>query len=426
MKKNIFSTILIMLNAFVINAQIQKLEPKTVNSKDIIVPNSKLSKDALEAANTWIEIYELPNYQGQKVRFTQSKETPTFPFALDRISIKKGNFITTKVTINTNGYQRGEEIEIKNDEPNIRIGNGGVGLIKFDALAWVEIFELPNQQGRSVKIVEDIVNKHNLGLPFSASNISVKLSGDDVIATLSFDCAGRKLYSKIDRIKANPDLRSAIPCGLHIGKKAAIRIRFNGILSEIHNNDCKRMYGNISYRLVEKDVNGNIVDVCKTIKPAESDQWSSVTVYSNSKNAATAPANLYDVSKFYIKERDGNRTNLPRLYTYPRDEDTYILHYFDEDAYQQDRIFLEVTTNIGSHHKGCDLCSDYTDNATMIRNMVKQISVARAGSTAGLLQVGKFRSASGEGGFTGPEHATYLDFTFTKVSYDIYRQRFPY
>lgn len=424
--KKIFP-ILILFSSSILQAQVQKIDTKATNKKDVATTINKLNAEAQEAANTWIEIYELPNYQGQKLRFTQTKEFPSFPFALDRISIKKGNFITTKVTINIDGNLRGADIEIKNDIPNLRVGNGGISLIKFTSLPWIEIFEQPNQQGRSVKFVEDIVNSENLNLPFLTNNISVKLSSDDVIVTLSLNCGGTKTYSYIDRVKTNLNLPNTNICGLHIGKKAAIRLRFNGILTEIHNNDCKRMYGTIKYRIVEKDLNGNIVGFSKTIKASESTQWGWVNVFNAPKNDAVVYPLVFDVNKYFIQDRDGHRTNRQygNLHDAPRDEDTYILHYFDSAAFQHNRIFLEVTTNIGSHHKGCDLCTDYTDNATMVTPVVKQIPIT-INSPFGQLQAGKYRSKGGQGDFLGPEHATYLDFSFTNVNYNFYRQKFPY
>lgn len=424
--KKIFLFFLV-IPCFLLKAQVQKLDPNATNKKDVVAPINKLNAEAQEAANTWIDIYELPNYQGQKVRFTQTKELTAFPFALDNISIKKGNFITTKVTINVEGNLRGTEIEIKNDAPNIRVGNGGIGFIRFKALPWIEIFEQPNQQGRSVKFVEDIVNRENLNLPFLTNNISVKLSSDDVMVTLSLNCNNLKTYAYIDRVKANLNFPNTNICGLHIGKKAAIRLRFNGILTAIHNNDCKRMYGTIRYRIIEKDVNGNIVGFSKTIKASESTQWGWVNVFNAPKNDATVYPLAFDVNKYFVQERDGHRSNrvLGNLHDAPRDGDTYILHYFDSLAFQQNRIFLEVTANIGSHHKGCDLCTDYTDNASMVTAVVKLIPITR-NAPFGQLQVGKYRATGGQGDFSGSEHATYLDFTFTPVGYNFYRQAFPY
>lgn len=392
--------------------------PQGNNNKNIIIQN------AGDEANAWVEIYELPDYQGRMVKFTKTTSSPTLPFTPDRISIKRGSSIIKKVKIFSG--PNSELIEVKQNIPNLRVNNGGIILIEFESLPYVEIFEFPDFRGRSVKFVDDIFFKNNLDLPFPLENISVKNSSDDVISYFSYNCTGKKKYITVDRNKQQVTLGTHI-CGLRIGKKEAIRMKFNGILAQIHNNDCKRMYGIIKYRIIEKDVSGNVLSICKNIDERRTDEWGWVTLFQKSKNESIIPANLYNIDNYFIKERSKTAAGQkPFLFRPPLNEDLpYEVFLFDALTYDEGNLKLEISINIGTHHKSCDLCSDYTDNASMINEYVQEYTIKREQNLYNI-QPGKFRSASGVGGFTGPEHATYLDFTFATVGYNFYRSKFPY
>lgn len=399
-----------------------------VNPAGAGLANTRLLTDQ---QNSWLEVYELPDYKGKMVRFTKTVTgyPLQLPFTPDRISIRRSNNNTLRIKMLE--VSSPVETEISADIPNIRINNGGIQGFLFENLPYAEIFEFPDFKGRSVKFVESIPFRDNLGLPFPLSNISVKLSSDEVIAYLSGNCGSNKGYITVSRNARMLNIPNTV-CGLRIGKKNAVRMRFNGILSEIHNNDCKRMYGKVQIRMVEKDASGNTLSVCKTFDESRMDANGWVTVFDIPKTAGTVPSNLYDINRYFIAERDidvtgRKNTSRGRLFRTPLNEDRpYELFYFDSLSYRRGDLTLEVKASLGSHHKGCDLCTDYTDNASMARETVQSFAVKNYPGFENYIQAGRFRTRDASGGVMGPEHATYLDFSFTLVGYSGYRSLIPY
>ncbi len=429
-----FFTCLSSVTAQVKSPQPVRTQPAVSPSKVRVHPagaglvNTKLLTDQ---QNSWIEVYELPDYKGKMVRFTKTVTgyPLQLPFTPDRISIRRSNNITLRIKMLE--VSSPVETEITADIPNIRINNGGIQGFLFENLPYAEIFEFPDFKGRSVKFVESIPFRDNLGLPFPLTNISVKLSSDEVIAYLSGNCGSNNGYITVSRNARLLNIPNTV-CGLRIGKKNAVRMRFNGILSEIHNNDCKRMYGKVQIRMVEKDASGNILSVCKTFDESRMDANGWVTVFNIPKSENRVPANLYDINRYFIADRDvdvtGRKTpGKARLFRLPLNEDRpYELFYFDSLSFRRGDLTLEVKANLGSHHKGCDLCTDYTDNASMAREAVQSFGVKNYPDFENYIQAGRFRTSDAAGGLIGPVHATYLDFSFTLVGYSGYRSLIPY
>lgn len=391
--------------------------PVVSTGQTVLAANNPAEKEA------WVEVYELPGYQGRMQRFTGSVSgSPlALPFSPDRISIKRAkNTVLRIVMTEMTGYIRHE---IKEDVPDIRINNGGINGFSFEWLPYAEVFEFPDFRGRSVKFTEAVEFRENLGLPFPLSRISVRLSDENTRVSFSLNCGAAKGYTVIDKSQRLVTQTTAV-CGIRVERKLAVRMRFNGIVTDIHNNDCRRMYGTVKIRLLERDRNGMIRTVCRSADPSRQDAEGWITVYNRESGAEGADPQVYDLQRYNVYHPESgfrlqpDQSKKSWLFRQPLDGDRpYELIYFDSLSLYTGELRMEVKARIGSHHKGCDLCTDYTAGASMTEERVQEYVVRSFRQGGGRIQAGNYRVSGGAGAFTGPAHNTFLDFTYTEVGY---------
>jgi hypothetical protein len=290
---------------------------------------------------------------------------------------------------------------------------------------WVEIYQKKMYQGIKKTITTNSTTTIDLG--FRPDTISVKIK-PGYVAYLSINC--QEFSNEVAFFENNSQyvLRQNEICGIRIEKAIDYWVQFNAILAKIHNNDCKKFYGTIKYKIFELNernerVYYNIGDGGGVEK----------TAYNKPKTTDAVEANLYNIDEYYIADRDyidGVITD-PRRYkpNVNTKGSAASKHNFkiNEVAYRNNKIFIECTTKIGSYHKGCDLCTDFTKDAEMpagITNVynVKMSTRGTVKFASNILQVGPFRAApagntkfTGGGGFndaSGPAyHTTYVQFS---------------
>lgn len=128
-------------------------------------------------------------------------------------------------------------------------------------------------------------------------------------------------------------------------EKRIISIKLLGVSSDIHNGDCKRGYGTVNVTLWEIDDRGNRVNkVRRLMMPGRSGE-----------------GNLLDWEKGPVR----NINNFPVNGFLPNVEDKIATFSANYSLIKMNRIILVVKTNLGTAHKGCDLCSDFTWDAKM-------------------------------------------------------------
>lgn len=436
MIKIFFTCLLFIFFTAINNAQVKPLAGVTINKKDIPVVNDKaiINRETQEALNTWIDIYELPNYQGKVVRFTTngSNDISKLTFTPDRISIKRGSaYFTANLKSGTT------TIAITADIPNLRIDNAGISSLNIYPTPLAIVYENQNYSGQNkvflfdesgFKNGDDITN---LNLPFNSSNISVKLLNTDM-SLYVFD--NGDIPKKIGKLTPGLTLEGNLR-KIRFVKFVKIRVWFNGFLTTIHTNDCRRMRGYVNFSITEfEPVRGiNMLHSYPELGFVKAFKENSTT---------SIPNNIFDVNNYWLAERDGvterynERTNsgyASNKYSiestkYTSTPDPGFTFEVEEGALKNNRVMLTVFANLTGNHKGCDLCTDFTDNAGMIREAKINVPInyshplTRASkdgeSYHNLIQVGKLRtnqSVEINGGLYGPEHPTYLQFSWAQV-----------
>jgi hypothetical protein len=301
------------------------------------------------------------------------------------------------------------------------------------AVHWLEIYEMPRYQGRKILITS---NTQNPVFPFPLTNISMKTS-DNTKVYITSNCQDIPFETSYVKDPVEVPISSGTICSIRFAKINTIRITFEGILTEIHNNDCKKMYGKIEYNVFELNSFNERV-YCNKSGPGNTNNK---TLYYKEKSSANTYPFIYNINDFYLADRDFSIRNenqgkvKPNITTIAPGilaEDVFV----DDTALNNGRVKLEVKVKLGFAHKGCDLCSDYTLDAAMNNTAtfivdIKQPEAAYRIPNLESIQLGPLRKnnltttsspatyngcmANGIEGFSGPAHATYLQFSIRKT-----------
>lgn len=118
-------------------------------------------------------------------------------------------------------------------------------------------------------------------------------------------------------------------------------ITLAGISSDIHNNDCRRFYGTVEVEVWQTDAAGN---------------------RTNRVTATSGGGMLVNWDRGPAREIGGFPGEGVRIANTLRINSIYGV---DRDLLAQNRIRVVIKTKLGSAHKGCDLCTDFTWEAAM-------------------------------------------------------------
>jgi len=307
------------------------------------------------------------------------------------------------------------------------------GALVISNANWVEIYELPNYTGRKQVFT---ANAENLGLPYTPNVVSLKIK-PGYKAYLKLGCQEFPFELAYDVNTPNINAGGAI-CGIRIAKIKRVQINYMGILTQIHNNDCKKMYGTITYSLYELNAANVKINVRTNIAASP---WN-VSVFQKRKAVDEVAGAVFNIADYYVADRDYITGVLsdPRRYKPLLGGAGSIQNNFfnvDDEAFQNKKVFMEVKVKIGSAHKSCDLCSGFTWDAEMIREETKIYNIVDFGLARfpnKTIQVGPFRHVANSGAvtfgggggfhenntpgggvnFTGPAHSTYIQFSVNR------------
>ncbi len=345
---------------------------------------------------------------------------------------------------------------------NLPIGNNSKIVGQIIQGDYVEIFEQPSYTGKSVKYY---INKlyENVTMPFSSNAISIKFSNENKIILFFAEenptqlINGEKTNTLRTLIASTPlfTINTTNIVTVLVGTKRKIEVDFNGFIYapytnysySIHNDDCKRIYGTVDYNLT-MTLGGRIrthpakdyLLSASTATPVEN-----VSVFNQPKNNAPVCSFVYNASTEANltprvgRERGGgfSRTRHTALYSVPDLPRAKQYFYVDSASYQYygaGKYQFEATIKIGSAHKGCPICTDFTWDAEMLTEEkikfklpndwqqevrgvpgVLDYDYIQIGPFRGLGRVGERRGERPGGNinpdnFKGPEHPTYVQF----------------
>ncbi len=218
-----------------------------------------------------------------------------------------------------------------------------------------EIFENLNYTGRSIKMYNDAANNT---LPFNISEVSIKVKPGNYILRLTTNCGAEfsrnvLLYLKGGDYQHYSLSRFGQICGLKIEPATTVKVYLNNISTQIHNNDCRKMYG----------------DIAVMVKELGNDSYEKSPVFEGENTFE--PINIYHV--VYKRESRVN-TGLIKEYSAIAHYDQPINSLFNSNppglfnmgnpiavsfwvsikGLKANKVMVELTSNIGSAHKAGD------------------------------------------------------------------------
>ena len=228
------------------------------------------------------------------------------------------------------------------------------------------IFEKPNYTGDSAGITKKADGSYQL--PFPMQHVSFKVPyGKIVYIKRCFEFGSEKAY-----FKSQPDINLADICGFRTDETAKISVSFNGISTEIHNNDCMRFSGTVKVKILETAPDNSTSDAVMMYTHPTGDGRSISTQgeapifdWGNGRRAS-----LYDVS-----QNNGtiyNNNPVPEItsqahnrfsHTDPSNKVTFTV---GKSALRDGRLRISVNADLISAHKTCDLCDDFSSSIKML------------------------------------------------------------
>lgn len=234
-----------------------------------------------------------------------------------------------------------------NVSKNISKINSNNSLVKLNSKQWIEIFPDENFKGEPVlytaKGLTPQLNK-------KLSKVSFKLSAGTV-AYLTINCTdipSEVMITGNNSSYSIPDMGGI--CGIRLDERAAICIKFNGIETQIHNNDCKKVTGTLNVSVIEKQDDGSFVSCFNKAQKLK-------TVFMDAPKGSTPNFSSFVYNT--LTEPPAETVRNYSLSPIGPIQDSFIV---GKSAIRDKRIFIKVSGDINTEHKMADLATDYTDN----------------------------------------------------------------
>lgn len=312
---------------------------------------------------------------------------------------------------------------------------------------YVEVFSKPNFQGQKITIPWKRHPNHpslhfsqpafDIATPENSTNVSLRFSHPQLCAVIG-DNDGNAFFVHHDL--ANLHLSSGKFKRILVDSKTQCIVGLETILTEIHNNDCKKLYGTIEADVFFRTDWGVLPAVLLTKEKAISGSpyltqgqsenplvpslqgiYYRAKVFNRPKaeveTSGEVPGWLQDMKTYYYGNDDKGLNKFsyfaPPSGTGDRDIQ-FILPSSYTDGFNKGAVFLKTRINIGTAHKGCDVCTDFTWNCTMtsakeVSTEMKYLQDTKTKDKARYAYfLGPFRKLPGE--FRQTAHATYVVF----------------
>jgi len=228
------------------------------------------------------------------------------------------------------------------------------------------VYEQPNLSGNSGKI--KISKLNGLIFPFTnLTNASFKIAAHKIVY-LKY-CLEFPVEVAFTETQTNIDLSKV--CGIRSDDMQWVGIGFNGISTEIHNNDCKRVYGNITVKMQETSpYDNNLFTFFST---------NSFTPFRNTDKTGPYLLNIANSSADPIYTNYVfNNNPVPNITTGPGTRSrgrADVGFWVGKAAVRDGRIKIFINSKIGSAHKSCDLCDDFSSKVEMARAKTEAIPI---------------------------------------------------
>ena len=225
----------------------------------------------------------------------------------------------------------------------------------------ITVYEQPGYQGRSGYFM---MRGDRLESPFPVSNVSFTVPAGKIVYIKR--CDGFASESAYAASQTSIDLTSI--CGIRSDVLTTLTVQFNGISTIIHSDDCKRIFGDIKIKILENAPGasgGSLLSemILSTTTFMGGDSYTFLP-FAN-ENASSTPRYGYGY-RDYVRNEIGLRPSgfLPVVNS-PTVGNAAGVFKVGRNALRDGRLKIVVISNLGSAHKNCNSCLDFSSNVRM-------------------------------------------------------------
>lgn len=247
----------------------------------------------------------------------------------------------------------------------------------------IEIYSSPNFQGRVAKYAGPIDN-FNYPLNFKHENLSLKVA-PGYIAIIEFKDAEFPFKAAFYGNYANfgSKYKGLTIKSIRIDKAKKVAVNLSGFSTQIHNNDCKRVFGSVKLTLSDDWYGVVYPNIEFQGRPLSA---SDVNGY---RNTGSDIRMIVEPVPLFERSNDFSRPNLFEVRainydgrTIPAIRSTAFtqnplpvsrVFVVSERTYNADLITVVITSDLGTQHKNCDLCTDYSSSVKMKTPVTHQV-----------------------------------------------------
>jgi hypothetical protein len=194
-------------------------------------------------------------------------------------------------------------------------------------------------------------------------------------------------------------------------QKVAIKVTFKGIsLTNIHNNDCRKVWGRVRAELWE--MNGDGSNARRISDPSIGNG----EMFNKAMNRSINVVDYAALTNYLtMMNGDNGAINFTVDASYLEDKSSRS----PDSRLRENTIVLKIFTYIGGAHKSCDLCSDYTENAGITSSpRIEQMQVIFINSAFQSKLKGSFSAKDGPM-VVGPFKSVNVSDHFYRLHFDI-------
>ena len=239
----------------------------------------------------------------------------------------------------------------------------------------IEVFEFPKFKGRSGRFRQA---GGKLIPPFKAGNVSFRVPEGRIvyIRRCISDFPDESAYTGS---VASADLTKV--CGIRSDDLVYVYVQFNGISTTIHNNDCKRSFGSLKVKMYESAPDG-AAQVLHTMTAPATFRPDAFTFQAFSHPSSASAPRLGN-----LVHNGSPATPAPSAVVYVAGGGGEAVAKFaiGASAVRDRRAGLTINADLGSAHKTCDLCDDFSSNVRMTAPVNKSYPFNRADTEGRIL-----------------------------------------
>lgn len=287
-------------------------------------------------------------------------------------------------------------IDPRPKDPSNEIANAVNDLPTTTRPDWVEIYPQTNFRGRVARYAENIPN---YSYPFSFSNrrgTSLKVA-PGYIAYITFNEENPQEGIFIGN---HPNFGSSNLYdikSIRVVMATTAYINFCGFSTQIHNNDCKRIFGSVKIRFLERMPSGALIPCPMTgmrgggtgtasgiYTPAA--MFRKVNDYPDRTSITFANMMLggrnIPQPDTYINNYDGTTVpSIPNIMVLPEGSAAGYAYTVSQQALSENRIVVEFESDLGVQHKSNDLATDYSSNVRMLEPVKTTLDFLNLGTS---------------------------------------------